>query len=405
MGPVDEVLTARGPVTGRLDDSLSGQLMDRSHTTAPNDLGSMIAEEVTAAGGRDLVIWLQDYDQRMLHPLVLQGHPAAAVESVDGSLPGRAFSMHTIVEHAEPDGSRRLWVPLLDGTDRVGVMAVTLDVVDAEARSYVRRLAGTVAHLFFSKGMYTDDYFRVRRRQDLTLPAEMQWNLLPPLAIATPKVSVAGMVEPAYSIAGDSFDYALNAEGLHFAIFDAMGHGLTSAIMATTVISAYRHARRMGVPLDEMYGVIDGVISREFGDDSFVTAQLSILDVDSGLLTWVNAGHPAPVLVRGAKAVRFLEGSPTLPVGIGGVAPSVTTEQLEPGDRLLFFTDGVVEQRNAEGEQFGEERLAEQLLRHVSEQLPTPEVLRRLNRDLLELAGSEGPSDDATLVLVQWTGP
>jgi serine phosphatase RsbU (regulator of sigma subunit) len=340
----------------------------------------------------------------MLHPLVLPGQPPAAVETVDGSLPGRAFSLHTIVEHAEADGSRRLWVPLLDGTDRVGVMALTLAPVDDDVRAHVRRLAGTIAHLFLSKGMCTDDYFRIRRRRDLTLAAEMQWSLLPPLAIATPQVSVAGLLEPAYRIAGDSFDYALNAEALHFAIFDAMGHGLTSAIMATTCISAYRHARRMRVPLAEMYDVIDKVMGSEFGEDSFATAQLSTLDVNSGLLAWVNAGHPAPLLVRGGKAVRFLHSTPTTPAGVGGAAPAVATEQLEPGDRLLLFSDGVVEHRNAAGEMFGEERLAERLVRHISEWLPTPEVLRRLNRDLLNIVGPEGPHDDATLVLVHWTG-
>ena len=404
-GPVNEALTERGPTSGRLDDTLSGHLLDRSHITPPHLLGDMIAEEITGAGARDLAIWLQDYDQRLLHPLPLRGHPPAAAETIDGSLAGRAFTLHTSVEHVESDGSRRLWLPLLDGTERVGVMALTLDHVDDDVRGHVRRLAGNIAHLFFSKGMYTDDFYRLRRRRELTLAAEMQWNLLPPLAISTPLVSVAGLLEPAYEIAGDSFDYALNSEGLHFAIFDAMGHALSSAIMAYTAISAYRHARRSGVSLSHMYEIIDQILVGQFGDDSFTTAQFAMLDVTTGELAWVNAGHPAPLLVRGRKAVRFLESEPSVPVGIGGRAPVVAREQLEPGDRLLFFTDGVVEHRNARGEMFGEDRLSEQLLRHVSEDLPSAEVLRRLNRDLLDIVGPQGPSDDSTLVLVHWTGP
>ena len=403
-GDVNEAITARGPTTGRLDDSLSGHLLDRSHTAAPYDLGPMIDAELTAAGARDVAIWLHDYDQRMLHPVPLpdQFRPA---EAVDGSLPGRAFTLHTMVEVDEVGGGRRVWVPMLDGTDRVGVLGLTVDAIDDEARDYIRRIAGNIAHLFFSKSMYTDDYDRLRRHREFSLAAEMQWSLLPPLAIATPEVSVAGLLEPAYHIAGDSFDYALNADGLHVGIFDAMGHGLASAIMASTAISAYRHARRSDVPLDQMYGRIDAVMAEQFGDDTFATAQLAHLDVGTGRMSWVNAGHPAPLLVRGSKAVRFLHSEPTLPVGLTGLAPTVASEQLEPGDRLLFFTDGVVEHRNDDGEMFGEDRLAARLVRHLSEELPTAEVLRRLNRELLEMVGEDGPADDATLLLVRWSGP
>ena len=404
-GPVDGLLNSRGPATGRVDDTLSGVLTDRSHTTAPHAVAAMVSEEFTAAGARNVALWLQDYDQVELHPMPVPGQPLPAVEAVDNSLPGRAFTLHAIVELDDPDGGRRLWVPLLDGTDRVGVIAVTLDDVDNDTRAYVRRLAGNIAHLLYSKGNYTDEFFRLRRRRPLRLAAEMQWDLLPPLAIVTPTVAVAGLLEPAYAIAGDSFDYAMNTEGLHFAIFDAMGHGLASAIMASTAVSAYRHARRSGSSLTDMYTLMDGVVSEQFGGEKFVTAQLATLNLDTGVLEWVNAGHPAPLLVRGNKAVRFLANEPALPVGFGEGTPPVSSEQLEPGDRLLFFSDGVVEHRSDGGEMFGEDRLAEHLLRHLSEHLPTPEVLRRLNRDLLEIVGEGGPSDDATLVLVHWVGP
>lgn len=269
---VNSVLTDRGPTTGRLDDSLSGQILDRSHTTAPYDVGRMILEEVTAVGVRDFAVWLQDYDQRQLHPLALGEGSTAVVEPVDGSLPGRAYSLQTVIEHAEPDGGRRMWAPLLDGTDRVGVMALTVDDVDDDVRGYVRRLAGHIAHLLFSKGLYTDDFHRVRRQRPLSLAAEMQWNMLPPLTITTPEIAIAGLLEPAYQIAGDSFDYALNADGLHFAIVDAMGHGLTSAIMANTIVSTYRHARRLALSLDQTYHAIDEVMAEQFGEDTFATA-------------------------------------------------------------------------------------------------------------------------------------
>ena len=104
--PVNSVLSERGPRSGLLDDTLSGHLLDRSHTTAPHDLGRMILDEVTAVGVRDFGIWLQDYDQRQLHPLPLRDDEHAAIEAVDGSMPGRAYSLQSMVEHTVDDGAR-----------------------------------------------------------------------------------------------------------------------------------------------------------------------------------------------------------------------------------------------------------------------------------------------------------
>src|SRR3712207_4359523 len=117
--PVNEALAPARIATGRFDDSLNGVLLDRSHVTPPHQLGRMIVEELCNVGARDVAIWLQDYDQRLLHPLHVPGSGDHAVEPVDASVPGRAFALHTTVEYQADDGSTRAWAPLLDGTDRV----------------------------------------------------------------------------------------------------------------------------------------------------------------------------------------------------------------------------------------------------------------------------------------------
>ena len=98
--------------------------------------------------------------------------------------------------------------------------------------------------MLVTKHAYTDQFFRARRREPMSVSAEIQWSLLPPLSMSVPQVEVAGILEPAYRVAGDSFDYALNDDILHVAVIDAMGHGLDAATMATVAIGAYRHARR-----------------------------------------------------------------------------------------------------------------------------------------------------------------
>ena len=119
----------------------------------------------------------------------------------------------------------------------MGVLVFTLDSVDEHDRRLIRRLAGLVADILITKGMYTDRFFQARRRQPMSLSAEMQWQLLPPLMMSTPQVAIAGALEPAYNVAGDSFDYALNDDVLHLAMIDAMGHGLSAAVMATLALA------------------------------------------------------------------------------------------------------------------------------------------------------------------------
>lgn len=122
-------------------------------------------------------------------------------------------------------------------------------MVDRSDRRLLRRLAGLVADMLVTKHSYTDQFFLARRREPMSVAAEIQWSLLPPLAMSIPQVSVAGILEPAYNVAGDSFDYALNEDILHVAMVDAMLHGLDAATMATVAVGAYRHARRSAIGL------------------------------------------------------------------------------------------------------------------------------------------------------------
>ncbi len=134
----------------------------------------------------------------------------------------------------------RMYLPLLDGSDQVGVMALTLDTVDDDDLRLLRRLAGLVADMLVTKHSYTDQFFLTRRREPMSVAAEIQWSLLLLLAMSNPQVAVAGILEPAYNVAGDSFDYALNEDILHVGMVDAMGHGLDAATMATVAVGSTR---------------------------------------------------------------------------------------------------------------------------------------------------------------------
>ena len=368
----------------------------------PQQIAPLIAHEIATIGGREVTVLLQDYDQMTLVPLPGERLVVGEPQSIDDSLAGLAFQMDEIVESPE-QGSVRLFVPLLDGVDRVGVLAFTLDDLDEHARPWVRRLAGLVADILVTKSLYTDQFFQARRRRPMSLSAEMQWQLLPPLMMATPQVSVAGALEPAYDVAGDSFDYALNGPVLHVCMIDAMGHGLDAAVMATLAIGAYRHARRTDVELADLYAAMDAAVSAQFDPDRFATAQMARLDVGTGRLEWVNAGHPPPLLLRRGRVVGQLESPTTLPVGFGGATPTVAERMLEPGDRVLFFTDGLTEEHIAGGAEFGEARLHQIVERVEAEGVPVQESVRRLSRTLMQARGGS-THDDSTLLMVEWQG-
>ena len=381
-------------------ERLLGTMIERAHEMPPQLIAPLVAEVIAAIGGGDVTVFLQDYDQTTLMPLPGQGLVVGRPEPIEGSFAGRAFLGDATVEQAVTAGVR-LFVPLLDGSDRVGVLAFTAKSPDDDDRRLARRFAGLLADVLVTKGGYTDRFFQARRRQPMSLSAEMLWSLLPPLMMTTPRVAVAGILEPAYDVGGDMFDYALNDEVLHVAIIDAMGHGLDAAVLATVAVAAYRHARRGDVDLPDLYAAMDRAIAGQFDHDRFVTAQMARLDVGSGLLQWVNAGHPHPLLLRDRQVVRILASATTLPAGIGGATPHVSEEALEPGDRVLFFSDGITEERMTGGEQFGETRLIDQLERAAQGGGPVQETVRRLSHALMRERGG-ATSDDATLFLLEW---
>ena len=383
-------------------ERLLGQLLDRAHEMPPQLIAPLVAEEIRAIGGRDVSIHLQDYAQLALVPLRGRGLTHGEPLPLEGSPAGRAFLTERIVEDPQTDGVR-MFLPLLDGSDEIGVMSLTLDEVDDDERRLLRRLAGLVADMLVTKNRYTDQFFRTRRREPMSVPAEIQWSLLPPLTMMTPQVAIAGILEPAYDVAGDSLDYALNDDILHLAMIDAMGHGLNAAVLATVAVGAYRHARRADAGLAELYAFMDTAIDQQFGPDHFVTAQMMRLNIGTGHLEWVNAGHPAPMLIRDHKVIGVLEGPGTLPVGFGGSTPRINSEQLRRGDRVLAYTDGLIEEHTTGGEQFGEERLIATIERVGPASATVQQMVRKLSHTLMRERGGV-TSDDASLFLIEWRG-
>ena len=387
------------------DDLLSGViawLMRRSHLMAPEDLPGAAQEAACRLGATACQIHLVTRDQRSLRPLLARG-TNDDVLGLESTLPGRAFRLSEVVPSTT--NGTRLWVPLLDGTERLGVLQVEVadeaDLVRLRAPSLA--LAAVVAELVVSKGQYTDSYEKTRRAVPMGVPAELLWRQLPPTTFATPRFVLSAQLEPWHQVGGDAFDYSLDGDTLHLAVFDGMGHGLQATLLASVALAAYRNARRSGQPLVETAAVVDEVLARQFGDDSFVTAVLGRLDLVTGLVSLLSAAHPAPLLIRNGRPVGEVSVEPGLPLGFGMREDTVVHASLEPGDRLLLFSDGVVEARSAGGEFFGIDRLVDLVTRQEAGRQPAPETLRRLINAVLEHQ-QDMLQDDATVLLLEWAG-
>jgi phosphoserine phosphatase RsbU/P len=388
-------------------DSLTAlrTLLHSAHLAGPDTLPALVSDAGAAFGADAVELYLVDYDQTLLVPLRQPDVEGRGELPVEGTVAGRAFT--DIAQHvSSADDGSLVWTPVLDGTDRLGVICHRFPAgvdVGAELQDACRDAAAVSAELTVTRSLYGDAIEKARRKEAMTVPAELQWRLLPPLTFVSPPVAVAGVLAPTHDIAGDTFDYALNGDTVHVAIFDAMGHGLGATLLASVTVAVLRNARRSGLGLAATATAIDAALTGQFGPATFVTGIIGELEISTGWWRWVTCGHPAALLLRGGKVVKALDSVVSPPMGLKLLAaePQIGSERLQPGDRLVLYTDGVVEARDSDGQFFSVERLTEFLIRQEADRRPLAETLRRLN--LAILAHQQGAlQDDATTVMVEW---
>ncbi|OVZ99760.1 serine/threonine protein phosphatase [Streptomyces sp. CS113] len=385
------------------DTGLRKFLADPAHLTL--DLRTATARCAKALGLRHAVVHLVDLQQRHLVPQTA----VAPTLPVDGSLAGWAYRTQSLrVEESATGGGITAWFPLLDGVERLGVLAVHETALNASSLTRGRALASLLAMVITSKRAYEDSFVRRTRTERMQLPAEMLRALLPPRTIGNGDVVSTAVLEPAYEIGGDAFDHALTETTLHVAVLDAMGHDLASGLTTTVSLAACRNARRTGADLPALVRSVDEALS-SWLPDKFCTAVVAQLDLATGVLRWANCGHPAPILIRGQRLIiDAMERDADPPMGVPALLSTHgrrTHEiSLEPGDRVLMYTDGVVEARTREAKLLGLERFADYVIRATAGGELAPESLRRLIHSILAM--QEGRlRDDATLLMFEWRPP
>lgn len=384
-------------------------LLEASHLATLEQLPDRVGKHAAQAGLDNVLIYLADLQQDVLRLLTSQDRgDGQQIDElrIDGTVAGRAFQETRVIPRSGTNGGVDWWwVPLLDGTERVGVLRVSAQADDESTMESVRALASLVAVLVTNARRYSDTYARLMRTRPMNVAAEMQWNLMPPLTFASEEMMIGAVLEPAYEIGGDAFDYSIAGNTAHLAIFDAMGHDISAGLTANLAVAACRNSRRQGADLASTSEAIERVLIEEFGAGThFATAILATLNTSTGMLNWVNRGHPPPVVIRGGRWIATLKCPPSHPLGLDlGVPITLCQEQLQPGDRVLLYTDGITEARNHLGCEFGLDRFVDFVIRHNADGLSVPETLRRLIHSVLNYH-DDLLQDDATVLLAEWHG-
>lgn len=300
--------------------------------------------------------------------------------------------------HVEDDGDVvRLYAPVTDRGDALGVLELALpSAPDESVVSFVASAAHALSYVIIANRRHTDMYERGQRNIPFSLAAEIQRRLLPAaFTCEAAEFTVAGWLEPASEVGGDTFDYSVERDTLHLSITDAMGHTVNSSLLATLAVGSLRNSRRSGTSVvDKAREANAAILTNATGED-FVSGIVLHVDLATGAVAAVNAGHPSPYLVRDGEVtrVRLLADLPFGMMKEGDYREQ--SLQLEPGDRLVLVTDGMLE-RNATTLDIAK------ALDGMGALHPR-EVVHTFAREVLG-ATSGNLQDDATVLCLDWYG-
>ncbi len=369
---------------------------------AADVVGAALAD---ALGACDVSFLITDFSGRKLVRLGHRGSEAADQTKgretgehvlLAGSAYGRVLVEQAVAVEEDDDGARLL-APVTHRGEAIGVLEVHLAAApDEQAMADVALAAHALAYVVIANRGITDLFEWGRRSIPLTLAAEIQHRLLPDaFTLEAGQFTLAAWLEPAGQVGGDTFDFAAERDTLHLSLTDAMGHMVNAAVLATVFVGALRNARRRGVGLVEQVRTANQRLGDFTQTGGFVTGQVVRVDLAQASMTLVNAGHPPPLRLRDGRVERLpLQADP--PFGtVGDPEYRVQETLLEPGDRLLFVTDGMLERTAASVD-------VEALVLEGAQMHPR-EAVQQIIHAVLE--ATEGKlEDDATALCLDWHG-
>ncbi|MFF1296226.1 MULTISPECIES: PP2C family protein-serine/threonine phosphatase [unclassified Streptomyces] len=373
-------------------------------SAAPHQLPATVRDVLCGQYGAESVdLLLVDYGATVLQPVSATAGPSRTLP-VHASAAGRSFGAQEPVVAQGEDGRTHVYLPVTVRGDRLGVLSVTL-APGARPEADLAELAAVaqvLGHEVVVAERDTDIYQRARRKERLTLAAEMQWQLLPARSCAGPQYALGAQLEPAYAIFGDNFDWSVSADHLLLYVTNGMGEGIEASLLTNLGINALRNARRAGVPIADQAALADQAVYAQYRGEAYLSVLLVDLELDTGRVQIIDAGSPRMLRLRdGAVTSIGLEAQ--LPLGMFEETEYVAQDyQMQPGDRLLFVSDGVHKVPAPGGEPYGDHALARAIT--ATRLLPAADVPAAVLRELQGYRDRPEPDDDALVVCLDWFG-
>src|SRR3954468_20565849 len=389
--------------TTRLD---LAELLMAVENAPPVAAADVLGERLAATfGATEVSLLVADFSGRALIRLGhagrdqdtrTHGRETADRVSLLGTPQGRALAEQALVIQDTSDGPR-VFAPVTNRGEAIGVLELTLrEAPAAETLADVSLAAHALAYVVLANRRFTDLFEWGQRSVPLSLAAEVQHRLLPDaFTCEAGQFTLAAWLEPAGEVAGDTFDFAMERDTLHMSMTDAMGHSIDASILATVLVGGLRNARRAGVGLGEQARLANEGLAEYARRGGFVTGQLARIDLRTETATIVNAGHPPPLRLRGGRLEEVgLDADP--PFGtVRDMRYRVQSLPLQPGDRLIFLTDGMLERNAADADMAG--------LIAAGGAMHPREAVQHLVQAVLE--ATDGTlDDDATVMCLDWHG-
>jgi serine phosphatase RsbU (regulator of sigma subunit) len=383
-----------------------GALLQQVEAAPPIDAVEVVAAELgRMVDARAVTLLIADFSGRAVvrlttAALVDEARSHGADQAQTLPLPGTVYErvLRTQQPDVAPveDGARML-VPVTDRGDAIGLLELDLPrYPSADEIADIGSAAHALAYVVIAARRHTDVFEWGQRSTPFALAAEIQRRLLPAsYTCEAGQFTLAGWLEPAASVGGDTFDYTLDRDCLQVSITDAVGHQVAAALLATLLVGALRNGRRAGMDVAEQARYANDSLAENAAAGQFVTGQLLQVDLHTGTAVIVNAGHTLPLRLRGGR-VEEVDLVVEAPFGVlPGKSFQVQAFPLEPGDRLVFLTDGMLE-RNAASLDVAA-ALADSAALHPRE------VVHELGAAVLHATDGD-LKDDATMVCLDWYG-
>lgn len=381
-------------------------LLDAVEAAPPVDTVDVLARELaTMLGATAVSLLITNFSG---NAVVRLSHVTDARETHDRrnergeSLPLADSPYEEVLQRQEPDirriaNSWQLLLPVTERGDAIGILELSLPhAPNKQVVEYLESAAHALAFVLIASRRHTDLFEWAQRDTPFSLAAEIQRRLLPSAyTVEGGPFTVAGWLEPAANVGGDTFDYSVDREYLYASLTDAVGHSTAAAMLATLAVGSLRNSRRAISSPAEQASAANRVLLESANAEQFVTGLLLCIRLADGTAEIVNAGHPPPFLFRQGHA-SAADLPADLPLGLVDMPYCTHRMQLEPGDRLLLVTDGFLE-RNAVRVDI-RSTLEQNAKRHPRE------FVRELARNVLS-ATAGNLRDDATVLCIDWHGP